>query len=144
MSELFLIGRIGPTWVGLPAEQVEAVVPLAEAVAVPHAPRGVRGIVAIRSRLLALIDSSVVAGCGTASHDALMVIVTSGGHGYALTLDAVDDVVPLDPIGPVIVQLDHAWQSLASAMADHAGRAILIVEPARLIESAQTEYVDAA
>lgn len=144
MGELFLIGRIADTWVGFPAAKVEAVVPLSDAVAVPHAPHAVRGVVAIRSRLLALIDSSRATACGTASQDALMVIVSSGSHGYALTLDAVDDVVLLDPIQPIMMPLTKGWQNLASGMADHGGRAILIIEPSRLIEAAQTPYANAA
>ncbi|MEQ1687295.1 MAG: chemotaxis protein CheW [Sphingopyxis sp.] len=139
MSDLFLIGRIGTDWVGFPAEQVEAVVPLAEAVPVPHAPPSVRGLVAIRSRLLTLIDTSIVVGSGVTAPGAPMVIITLDGHGYALTLDAVDDVVSLEGTQALAAPLSGRWSGLADAMAEHAERIILIVEPARLVAAAASD-----
>ncbi|MEQ1726312.1 MAG: chemotaxis protein CheW [Sphingopyxis sp.] len=144
MSNLFLIGRIGTDWVGFPAEQIEAVVPLANAVPVPHAPPSVRGMVAIRSRLLTLIDTPIVVGSGETTPGAPMVIITLDGHGYALTLDAVDDVVALAAPEALVAPLVGRWPELAYAMAEHAGRTILIVEPARLVAAAANDQATAA
>ncbi len=143
-NTLFLVCRIGETWLGLPATKVEAVVTLGDVVAVPHAPDAVRGLVSIRSRLLTLIDSSIASGThsdGTASY---MVIVSVDGHGYGLTLDEVDDVVDLTSLQPVPGNLGFGWRLLADQMADQFGRIILIVEPSRIIEAAQSSKSMAA
>lgn len=135
-NNLFLVGRIGHSWIGISAEQVEAVVPMGEVVPVPHAPAAVKGLVAIRSRLLTLIDTNVLIGQGVSADGALMMIISDAGHGYALTIDEVDDVVALDELKPVSAILASGWQGIATQMADNAGRAILIVEPPLLIASA--------
>lgn len=143
-SEAFLVGRVGETWIGLHAGFIEAIVPVSDIVPVPHAPRAVRGLVAVRSRLLTLIDSAEVAGCGVDAPSALMVIVSIDGHAYGLTLDQADDVVTFDMLHAVPVALANGWQALADQMADHDGRVVLIVSPTRLVAAAQTTLSIAA
>lgn len=140
---LFLVGRIGDSWIGISAEQVEAVVPLNEVVPVPHAPAAVKGLVAIRSRLLTLIDTAVAIGRATSTQSSLMVIVSDGGHGYALTMEQVEDVVALGDLKPVSAILTGGWAGIATHMADHDGRAILIVEPSQLIAAANAPLATA-
>lgn len=140
-NELHLVCRVGTTWVGIPAVQVEAVVKMGDVVPAPHAPPAVRGLVAIRSRLLTLIDCAVVAGAAPdpsqTLDNALMVVVSVDGHGFGLLVDEVDDVIALSGLQAVAATLAPAWQALAGQMADNRGRVILTVEPSRLIVAAE-------
>lgn len=131
-SGLHLLCRIGATAVAFPAEQVEAVARCETIVPVPGAPPHVRGLAAIRSRLLTMIDCAVVAGekpCATP----IMAIVTIDGHGYALLLDAVEDVVPLPQSQPIPAPLSGQWNALGPQLIDYRGSMLLRIEPAQFI-----------
>ena len=144
MSEaIYLVGTIGDCSVAIPADHVEAVVRIGEVIPAPGAPPSVRGLVAIRSRILTLIDSCTVVG--EASCDAaFMAIVSIDGHGYGLMLDLVEDVVALGGLRPAPSGLTPGWARLNPQMCDPRGRVLLVVDPAALIAVAGEVFAKAA
>lgn len=133
---LYLMGRIGSNAVALPSDRIEAVLQIDNVVDVPGAPDAVRGLVSIRSRVLVLLDSAKVVGETSAEPARYMAIVSIDSHSYALSLDAIDDVIALPDLRPVPVTLHAGWQRIAPQIADHGNEAILVIDPARLIEAA--------
>ncbi len=142
-SGLFLVACVGGTTIALPAETVEAVVRIDAVVPVPCAPPAVIGLAAIRSRVLTLLDTALIAG-EDAAKSQLMAIVSTEGHGYGLALEQVEDVIAIDGFGAVPAGLTGAWAQLAEGMADHDGRAILLVQPDRIVASAAALRQEAA
>lgn len=142
-SGLYLVACVGGTTIALPAETVEAVVRIDAVVPVPCAPSAVIGLATIRSRVFTLLDTALIAGEG-ASHGHLMAIVSTEGHGYGLALEQVEDVIAIDGFGAVPAGLTGAWAQLAEGMADHDGRAILLVQPDRIVAGAAAMRREAA
>jgi purine-binding chemotaxis protein CheW len=134
-DNLHLVARVGQSWVAMPAERIEAVVRVADVVPVPGAPAVVGGLVAIRSRILTLIDTGQLVG-ETGALAPYMAIVTMDGHGYALTLDEIDDVTVLSAFAEVPAPLSAGWAQLQPEMADHRGEALLVLDPDRMIGAA--------
>lgn len=129
----------------MPATQVEAVAASGDIVPVPHAPVSIVGLVAIRSRLLTLIDVAAVAGepdCALLEQR-LMIITTIDGHGYGLQVDSVDDVIELGAMREPPKNLAAGWQDICCQMADHQGQLYLIVNPADVIAAA-TRFAQSA
>ena len=135
-AHLYMLGRIGETNVAIAAEAVEAVVRIGSVVPAPGAPACVRGLVAIRSRILTLIDSALAADEPSDGTAAFMAIVSVDGHGYALTFDAVEDVADLPAPGPIRGAIGAGWARLAPRMVDHAGQVMLVIDPAAIIAGA--------
>lgn len=144
MSEtIYLVGTIGDCSVAIPADHVEAVVRIGVVIPAPGAPSSVRGLVAIRSRILTLIDSCKVVGeisCDTG----FMAIVSIDGHGYGLMLDLVEDVVALDALRPLPSGLTPGWARLQPQICDHRGRVLLVIDPEALIAAAGGDFAKAA
>jgi purine-binding chemotaxis protein CheW len=131
-GELHLIARVGQTWIALPAERVEAVVRMPEVVPIPTAPAAIPGLVAIRSRLLTLVDPA--ATVYESDEPAPLAIITSiDGHGYAIAVQAVDDVTAISTPGTYPGDLAEGWAALDPAMANVDGRIILMIDLDRLI-----------
>ena len=144
MSEaIYLVGTIGDCSVAIPADHVEAVVRIDEVIPAPGAPPSVRGLVAIRSRILTLIDSCKVVGENSCDA-AFMAIVSIDGHGYGLMLDLVEDVVALGALRPAPSGLTPGWARLNPQMCDHRGRVLLVVDPAALISAAADVLAEVA
>lgn len=143
MSDIHLIGTIGRQAVALPAEAVEAVVEIGTTVPVPGALPSVRGLAAIRSRILTVIDSARVAG-EPGSDARFMAIVSIDGHGYGLTLDAVEDVAALGAMLPVPSTPGAAWARLDPQLCDHRGRVLMVIAPEALIAAACVTQAAAA
>lgn len=142
-SGLYLVACVGRTTVALPAETVEAVVRIDAVVPVPCAPPAVIGLAAIRSRVLTLLDTAMIAG-EAAARSHFMAIISIDGHGYGLALELVEDVIAIDGFGAVPAALTGAWGQLAEGMADHDGRAILLVRPERIVATAAASRREAA
>ena len=94
MSELFLIAHIAGRTVAIGSEQVESVVDIGEIIAVPRSPAMVRGLAALRSRVVTVIDTRIALGLTGATGVSRAVIVREDGHHYAMLVDALDDVSP--------------------------------------------------
>lgn len=136
MEELYLITAIAGRAVAMPSERVDSVVDLGAVVPVPAAPRHVRGLAALRSRVVTVIDAAIALGAVDQAETGRAVVVTVGGHLYALLVDRLDDVAPfaIAPL-PDGVRLDPAWARAARGVIDRDGEAVLVIDPAALIDS---------
>ncbi|MGQ0559919.1 MAG: chemotaxis protein CheW [Sphingosinicella sp.] len=141
MAELLLLARIAGQRVALPASEIEAVVELDALTPAPGAAPHVAGLTALRSRVLTVIDAPVALGLVTvarAVREAL--VVPSGGHPYALLVEAVDDVVESEgppqhlraPVGP-------GWERVALGMVEAGGELLLLIDPHALIAGPPAE-----
>jgi purine-binding chemotaxis protein CheW len=93
MTELAVFARIGDRRVAFDARGVEAVIDVGAVVPVPLAPPHIRGLAAVRSHVLTVVDVET-ALCGETSDTARRraLVVARDKHRYALLVDAVDEV----------------------------------------------------
>ena len=140
MAELLLIVRLAGQRVALAASEVEAVVELEAVTPVPRAAAHVRGLTALRSRVLTVIDCLVSLGTGRTNGAADAIIVQSDGHSYVLLVDAVEDVVQSG--GPRLSLKAPAaahWARVAEAMVEAEGDLFLLLDPRALIAGPAAE-----
>lgn len=147
MAELLLIARLAGRRVALPASEIEAVVELEGITPAPGAARHVAGLAGLRSRVLTAIDSLAALDLGRAVLGELneAVVVQSGGHAYALLVDAVEDVVEADASpAPLRAPAGPGWDNVAIGMVETGGDLLLLVDPHRLIAGPSAETARAA
>jgi purine-binding chemotaxis protein CheW len=142
MNDLHLIAHVAGRTVAIASEQVESVVDIGEITPVPRADAIVRGLAALRSRVVTVIDTPVAVGLppsGPAATRAVMVL--RDGHHYALLVDALDDVAPftLQPLANGM-PLAPAWRAIARGLIEREGEPILVIDPLALLPG----YVTAA
>lgn len=136
MSNLYLLAVIAGVEVAISSDYIESVVTIGDVVDVPNSDPLVAGLMALRSRVLTLIDCqfAVTGVSRTIAAKSHAVIVEIGGHSYALSVDAVRDVISLesDAIKPAS-RLDSRWAALAVEVADKEGRILMILSPELLL-----------
>jgi purine-binding chemotaxis protein CheW len=136
MNNLYLVVTIAGERVALPALTVESVVEIDNIEPVPLVAPHVAGLFALRSRVMTVIDSRAAVGKGhfewTGRAEA--VIANCDGHGYAILVENVDDVV--DPEASVIASravLSTGWARIARGTIEVAGEALLVIDPEALV-----------
>lgn len=139
MSDLYLIAVVAGVEVAISSDCIESVVTIGDIVDVPRCDPLVAGLMALRSRVLTLIDCQY-AVTGNRKHIAVRshaVIVEVCGHSYALSVDAVRDVVsvPISAINPA-TRLDARWSRLSSGILEIDGRVLMILSPEMLLTPA--------
>lgn len=130
MNDLHLIAHLAGRTVAIASEQVESVVDIGEIVPVPRADAVVRGLAALRSRVVTVIDTPVALGLPPSGPAATRaVIVRRDGHHYALLVDALDDVAPF-ALQPLVngMPLAAAWRAVARGLIDREGEPILVID----------------
>jgi purine-binding chemotaxis protein CheW len=136
MAHLYLIAQIAGRAVAIDSDQVESVVDIGEVTAVPRASGHVRGLAALRSRVVTVVDTQSALGLATGSNAKRAVITRVDGHHYALLVDSLDDVAPFDLL-PLAggVALDLAWRSAGRGIVEREGEPILAIDLASLVPS---------
>lgn len=138
MMALFLIAQIAGRTVAIESGQVESVVDIGTIVPVPRSERHVRGLAALRSRVVTVIDTRAALGLEPASQEAMRAVITIvDGHHYAVLVDALDDVAPFDlvPMSAGIV-LDKGWRVIGRGLVERDGEPILAIALDALIPGA--------
>ena len=136
MNELLLIVTIAGSRVAFPAARVESVVELDALSPVPRAAAHVAGLSALRSRVLTVIDCQRSLELGTTNLDGLSeaAVVEVDGHHYALTVDAVEDVVEaLSDPQPVRAAMEAGWDRVGLGMIETEEGPLLLVDIDALI-----------
>ncbi|RZM31572.1 MAG: chemotaxis protein CheW [Sphingomonas sp.] len=135
MSDLFLIAHIAGRGVAIDAAQVDSVVDIGEIVAVPRADSFVRGLAALRSRVVTVIDTGIALGLAP-TPDAMRraVITIVDGHHYAILVDSVEDVAPFVrlPLSSGLA-LRGGWASVGTGLVERDGEPLLIVDLAAVL-----------
>ena len=146
MNQLLLIVTIAGSRVAFPAERVESVVELEGLSPVPRAAPHVAGLSALRSRVLTVIDCqrSLELGATDLSglHEAAVVEVD--GHHYALTVDAVEDVVEaLSDPQAMRAAMAAGWERVGLGMIETEEGPLLLIDIDALIAGPANDRVAA-
>jgi len=134
MTHLYLIAQVAGRAVAIDSDQVESVVDIGEVTQVPLASRHIRGLAALRSRVVTVVDTHTALGLDSASQAKRAVITLVEGHHYALLVDALDDVAPFELL-PLAggVALDTAWRHAGRGIVERDGEPILAIDLASLV-----------
>ncbi|KQM98394.1 chemotaxis protein CheW [Sphingomonas sp. Leaf407] len=130
MVELLLMATIDGQAVAIRSDQVESVVDIGTVTPVPLARRAVRGLAALRSRVVTVIDTGVALDEAITPPPRRRAVVTRvDGHHYALLVDALDDVLEFEvqPLTPGLV-LCPRWAAVADGMIERGDTPVLIVD----------------
>lgn len=126
---LFLIAQIAGRTVAIESGQVESVVDIGTIVPVPRSERHVRGLAALRSRVVTVIDTRAALGLEPGPQDAMRAVITIvEGHHYAVLVDALDDVAPFElmPLSTGIM-LNKGWRLIGRGLVERDGEPILAI-----------------
>jgi purine-binding chemotaxis protein CheW len=135
MAHLYLIAQIAGRTVAIDSDQVESVVDIGEVTAIPRAAEHVRGLAALRSRVVTVVDTQSALGLEPSGAEARRAVITLiDGHHYALLVDALDDVAPFDLL-PLAggVALNSAWRAAGRGIVERDGEPILAIDLASLV-----------
>ena len=134
MAHLYLIAQIAGRAVAIDSDQVESVVDIGEVTAVPRASAHVRGLAALRSRVVTVVDTQSALGLPGDNEARRAVITHIDGHHYAMLVDALDDVAPFELL-PLAggVALDAAWRGAGRGVVERDGEPILAIDLASLV-----------
>ena len=136
MNELLLIVTIAGSRVAFPAAKVESVVELDAMSPVPRAAAHVAGLSALRSRVLTVIDCQRSLELGATDWSGLCeaAVVEVDGHHYALTVDAVEDVVEaLSEPQPLRAAMGAGWERVGLGLVETEEGPLLLVDIDALI-----------
>ncbi|HEU0043563.1 chemotaxis protein CheW [Sphingomonas sp.] len=132
--ELFLVGHVAGRVIAVPADQVDSVVDLGEIVPVPGAVGAVRGLAALRSRVMTVVDTGLALGLEPTPAAIRRAIVTRvQGHHYAVLVDALEDVAPFTRHPLAGLYLRHGWAAAGTGLIEHDGEPVLIIDLTRLL-----------
>ncbi len=147
MNELLLIVTIAGQRVALRAAAVESVVELDTLIPVPRAAPHVAGLSALRSRVLTVIDCQRSLELGSTDLTGLReaAVVEVEGHHYALTVDAVEDVVEaLSESVPVRAAMGPGWERVGKGMIETEEGPLLLLDIDALIAGPSYDRAAAA
>lgn len=133
--DLFLIAQIAGRGVAIPTEQVDSVVDLGEVVAVPRAAAAVRGLSALRSRVLTVIDTGTALGIDPMPEGCRRAVITRvDGHHYAILVDTLEDVARFESLSLSSgLALERGWSGAGTGLVDRDGEPLLILDLTALI-----------
>jgi purine-binding chemotaxis protein CheW len=135
MAHLYLIAQVAGCTVAIDSSQVESVVDIGEVTAIPRAADHVRGLAALRSRVVTVVDTQAALGLAARGTDSGRAVITRvDGHHYAMLVDALDDVAPFDLL-PLAggVTLDRVWRRAGRGVVERDGEPILAIDLACLV-----------
>lgn len=127
---LFLFATVAGTDVAMPTHELEAVVRLGEIVPIARTAPHVRGLAALRSRVLTVLDiRTLITGALTEMEKAPLAIVAEvEGHAYGLLIDTVSDICPVEGgILPIRGRVSPTWEPFAKGMILYEDRLHLAV-----------------
>lgn len=133
MTELFLIAHVADRGVAISAEQVDSVVDISAVIAVPRSGAAVRGLAALRSRVVTVIDTRVALGLGPTPVIGRAVIARIDGHHYAFLVDALEDVAPFPRTPASGPALASGWAAAAAGVVERDGEPLLVIDLAALV-----------
>lgn len=136
LEKLYLIARIGGQRAAFRSVDVESVVVVRNVTPVPAAPKHITGLFALRSRVMTLVDASIVVGAAGYGDAEVRkaVIYEADGHSYGILVDQVEDVVFIDEEErPVRGHLDAEWAQLCDTMIDYQDDTLLVINTPQLV-----------
>lgn len=136
MTQLATFTLAGDTY-GLAVESVQEVLRAQACTRVPLAPAAVAGLVNLRGQVLTAIDLRERLGLERRppGEEPMVVVVRVGGEPVSLLVDAIGDVLDLDPDDaepPPDTLPDHA-RGLVTGVHKLPGRLLLALDPDRAV-----------
>ena len=136
MNDLLLMCMVAGRRAAIPAIRVQSVIEIEDITPIPGAPTFIRGLTALRSQALIVIDCSVELGFETAHAPPAQraAVVEIDGHLYALLVDAAYDVGEAlsDPI-EVPGGFGAGWQAATRGMVETDGGPTLLIDVEALV-----------
>lgn len=129
-ENLFLFATIAGTPVAVRASEIEAVVRLGDIVPIQRVPAHVRGLAALRSRVLTVVDiESRIFGRPMAIEDRPLAVVSEiSAHTYGLLVETVSDICEASGgIQPIQGRVDRFWAPFVTALVEREGRSHLLL-----------------
>jgi purine-binding chemotaxis protein CheW len=127
---LFLFASIASAPIAIRASEIEAVVRLGDIVPIPLVPAHVRGLAALRSRVLTVVDMEgrIFGAAGRDQPASLAIIADIAAHSYGFLVDSVSDITQA-PGGvlPIRGRIDPAWAPFAAGLVERDGRSHLLL-----------------
>jgi purine-binding chemotaxis protein CheW len=134
-QKLYLIAHLAGRGVAIDTDAIESVVDIGEITPVPRAGAAVRGLAALRSRVVTVLDTRVALGLSPAGGTAGRAVITQvDGHHYAVIVDSLEDVAPFAATSlPAELSRDSAWAAVGRGVVERDGEPLLVVDLARLV-----------
>ncbi len=136
MNELLLTCRIAGRRAAIPALCVQSVIEVGEVTPILGTPDFIRGLTALRSQALTVIDCSLALGLkpGPIAADQRAAVVAIDGHPYALLVDEAYDVDEAIS-GPIEVPggFGAEWQRAARGLVETTSGPTLLINIESLV-----------
>lgn len=136
MNELLLLCRIAGRNAAIPAVRVQSVIEVGDITPLPGVPTFIRGLTALRSQALTVIDCSVALGFESQPEnpEQRAAVVDVDGHLYALLVYAAYDVgeARSDPI-EVPGGFGAGWQAAARGLVETDTGPTLLIDIETLV-----------
>jgi purine-binding chemotaxis protein CheW len=144
-----LVFRLGDEELGLPIEAVDEVARAPEKITrVPNAPAFLEGVVNLRGEVLPVVDQRKRFGLPPLEGDdrRRLVVVRTERHRAGILVDAVSEVLrsawdEVEPAPDLTGEATRLVQGVVNL--EHAGRMVLLLDPAELLTRAEHGLLDA-
>jgi purine-binding chemotaxis protein CheW len=136
MNDLLVMAQIAGRRCALHAHDVQSVIELGTITPVPRSPEFIAGITAMRSQALTVIDCRRALGFDPVqwSLDDRAIVVSIAGYGYALMIDAIEDITTsMVEIGQVPGGFGPQWSRVATGLIETRAGPALLLDLATLI-----------
>lgn len=135
-GDLLVIAQIAGRRCALSALDVKSVIEIGTVTPIPRTPDWIAGITALRSQALTVIDCRRAIGLVETDWptDHRAVVVSDGGHSYALLVDGIEDITTAaSEAGQVPGGFGPEWSRVASGMIETMAGPALLVDLAALL-----------
>lgn len=132
--------HVGAQWLGLPVGSVQEVLTAQRRAVVPLAPPEIAGLLNLRGQIVTAVDLRVALGTGARDDAAPCydIVVRDDDELFALVVDGVGDVLPVDPDRlerpPATLAPRWAGACLAAVRRDHD--VLLVLDLGRVLRAA--------
>jgi purine-binding chemotaxis protein CheW len=134
MTELFLIAHVADRGVAVLADQVDSVIDIGAIVPVPRTAPAVRGLAALRSRVVTVIDTRIALGLAPTGEARRAIIARLDGHHYAFLVDSLEDVASFVRLAAATAPTaGQGWGAAAAGLIERDGEPLLVLDLAALI-----------
>lgn len=139
MIELFLIAQVAGRGVAIEGSLVDSVVDIGAITPVPRTVSAVRGLAALRSRVVTVIDTRAALGLDPTAVARRAVVALIDGHHYAFLVDALEDIAPHARLASISgATLGRGWGGDAGLI-ERDGEALPIIDLAALVPGGLAE-----
>jgi purine-binding chemotaxis protein CheW len=133
--------RVGAQWFGVAVLDVQEVICHQRIARVPLAPAGIAGLLNLRGQIVTAIDLHQRLEISQSPSESLMnVVVRDGDELFALIVDEVGDVAPVNPetLEALPRSLDGAWSRTCTGVVRMEQGLLAILDVTRLLDETNT------